>query len=354
MPIYRFFISYQHEDIEIARKIESFLKDQGHYSYRDETNLVPGTDITPAITKAISRSHFLLLLGTNGKLWNHAWVQQEIGFALASSVKVIVIFVSKNKTIKPHGMIDGNATIKIEQSDDIDEILKKVNWEVILANSRISGSAVFHYINKATERPKLIAEVAHEIKTTISNQVTLRIRSGMSTFSLPKSEQDENWMGIDTKQCGTWFHIPERVNVQNLAGKCYLIIDPNYPENPDGRNPRIQIAKLTTLRKFLSESDDNVEVVRKKYSHGEGLIIFGNHWFLQSAAVGPTDSVRSALYTWHAATIDEYCALFDDEFLRLKKEQEDAWLSAGLNSRSYAIVRIDCAIDRIKTNNVSC
>ncbi len=336
---YRFFISYQHEDVKTAKSIENTLKSQGHYPYRDESDLMPGAGITPSITKAISRSHFLLLLVTKEELWTHAWVQQEIGFAVASSVKVIPVIIGNNKDSRLQGMIDGNAAIIADNIENITISLSSVNWKTILRNSEVVGRAVFNYVNDAIERPKLIAKVAEELENDNAGKIVLRLRSGLSSFSLPTSEADANWAGINISKYRHWFYPHERKNIQHISGECPLIIDPNYPENfNDDYDLQVQIAKLKTLREFLANSDERVRVVRKKYFPGEGVILLGNHWCIQSAAVGPTNSVRSALYTWHAPTIDEYCKLFDDEFSALENEQRVCWESAGLNSRSYAIV----------------
>ena len=86
MSSYRFFISYQHEDIKLAEEIESLLRNFGHDPYRDMSGNIPGEGITPQVKEAIAMAHILLIVITNDSVWKSAWVQQEIGYALACNI----------------------------------------------------------------------------------------------------------------------------------------------------------------------------------------------------------------------------------------------------------------------------
>jgi hypothetical protein len=346
MPDYRFFISYQREDQDKAQGVFDALKTAGHCPFLDVVDATPGVSITKQLQTYISRAHFLVLIVTHDPIRQSAWVQQELGYALACNVPVVpILFGSASRDL--FAMIAGTCSLPVPDDAQLATVLGQQNWNHIWRARQNRERAIFEFETASYRRPLLLADAASEIQKGYGC-VVLRQRSALTSFSLPTSLDDPNWKTVEDRHeyAKHWLLCQERIAVEDASSECRLIIDPEY--FPHGYSAAVQKAKLNTFRDYLAKAKDNkVRVVIRGFTPAEGLTILGNHWVLQSAAVGPCEAKRQTLSTWHAWTVEEYCKHFDEEFDGLWSEQKQRWKKGRLTSRSYTIARLDCAMDHV-------
>jgi hypothetical protein len=84
------FISYQHDDQEIAGRLSEDLQRSGIPVFRDKEALRAGEEWWPALQRAIARSRFfVLLLGT--KTNDSEWVKRELAVAEKEGIPIIPV-----------------------------------------------------------------------------------------------------------------------------------------------------------------------------------------------------------------------------------------------------------------------
>ncbi|MCP4350818.1 MAG: TIR domain-containing protein [Desulfobacterales bacterium] len=96
------FISYAREDIEVAERLYSDLKNAGVEPWIDEKDLLPGQNWELTVTNTIKESSFFLALLSENSVSKRGFVQQELKIALtfldrSSPTDIFIIPVRLNK-----------------------------------------------------------------------------------------------------------------------------------------------------------------------------------------------------------------------------------------------------------------
>lgn len=341
---YRFFISYQNKphDQALAERVYYKLKSQGHSAFKDNHDAWPSLLIMDQIDWAISSRHFFILIIADKTVWNRPWVQQEIGFALGCQI-VPVPLVFNNAPRTPTGMLTGVCPLEIPCEDDVesklDELESEGKWHQ-WHKGHHCGRAVFEYTEDSRDRPVVLANKA-AVLLNRRNKVVVRQRSALTSFSLPKDRYDPVWEPVSKSVANlndlSWFYPKERANLEQVAERCDLVVDLDHRSKD--HSPIVQRAKITTLRDFLKDKSVDCRVLFHSFDPSVGVTILGDHWALQSANVGPFETLRHAFHTWHPRTVDEYRRSFDLEFERLLSCQVQN--TGEQDSRAYAITRLD-------------
>ena len=130
------FISYAHEDIEVAQRLYKSLRDAGLEPWLDRESLLPGQKWKPAIKNAIEISRYFIPLFSSNSVEGRGYVQRELRVALeildefpSKDIFVIPVrldncMVSEDKVKELH-MVDLFPDSNWEYS--IEKILKAMN-----------------------------------------------------------------------------------------------------------------------------------------------------------------------------------------------------------------------------------
>ena len=108
------FISHSHNDEMFARKVASFLEDQGLDVWEASNEIFPGDNWAAKISQGLQESNAMVVLLTPDAL-KSIWVQRDVEYALGAqeySERLIPVLVDPDKTIA---------------KDDIPWILKRLN-----------------------------------------------------------------------------------------------------------------------------------------------------------------------------------------------------------------------------------
>lgn len=97
---YRVFISYARKDRELCNRVAEILAEYGLIVLSDK-GIVPGDQFPDEIRRLISEAHVLMPIITPDAEGS-AWVNQEIGYALALAVPIIALCVNVQA---PEGML---------------------------------------------------------------------------------------------------------------------------------------------------------------------------------------------------------------------------------------------------------
>lgn len=366
--IFRFFVSYSKTDEEIAKVVVEVLAKAKHY-VREMGQLMPGVPYPEETRRWIDSSHFVIPIITEQSK-NRAWVNQEIGYALGRHIPLVPIIFGRDA-----GALAFLTTVHQIVAADTTELVKKlrtVDWSPQLkAHRDLSPFPVSACASDANFRSQLLANAATTVARNFpSSHLRLRQSSRLTSFSLPVNRATRPWRSLgDIVPELFWLQTEERRALQSLAdrGRCDLRIDPDYYEYSDGRNrlfqpaptraantqrgydPRVQLARLTTLRDFLAtRTDKNVHVVvDDQFAASESITIIGNQWLAASATVAPFGRSRRTIWTWHAPTVEWECENFDGEFSSALLQQAANRDNKKKSSRLYGIERIERAIGEI-------
>lgn len=95
------FLSYAHQDIDLAKKIEAVLEDEGLQVWNAETEILPGDNFAEKISDALKASDAMVVLLTPESL-NSKWIQWEIEYALSNKSynrRVIPVLVGSEESV---------------------------------------------------------------------------------------------------------------------------------------------------------------------------------------------------------------------------------------------------------------
>jgi hypothetical protein len=95
------FLSYAHNDLALAKQIESALENEGLQVWNAETEILPGDNFAEKISDALKASDAMVVLLTPESL-NSKWIQWEIEYALSNKAyrkRVIPVLVGSEERV---------------------------------------------------------------------------------------------------------------------------------------------------------------------------------------------------------------------------------------------------------------
>ena len=273
----RVFISYSHEDREIADNIAEALEDQ-NIDVLYGKDLSAGGRFTDQIKHFIAHAHVFLPVLT-ARSETSKWVQQEIGYAVALGVLVVPLAIRCD----PGEFLHGIEAIRSE-----DETLGKFKlWlsegglEKCVAQAR-DVPALYECADTQEERAALIAKYANAV-ASMDRCGQVRQLGSLGSFHIPTEPiRDDVWLKRYGTKGSTEYHRDvlrqERLALTKHAEKagCKIIIDVDFSFEAYGSEARV--TRLKSMRNFLREMNDaNCQVALTK-DWGENLLIVGG-WF---------------------------------------------------------------------------
>lgn len=277
MNAYRVFISYSHEDQDLALKIVEVIKNNGLTPMWDK-DFSFGHGFPEQIKTFIAHAHVFLPVITKSSS-ERGWVHQEIGYAMALNVPVLPVTLGT----LPGEMIRELHAIQL--SENLKELKDQLSKEVFenLVNRYCDPSLSLFCCAELTEdRAIMMAKYANDL-LNLGAYGYVRQKGALSSFHLPdKVITHPVWKQRYGKVNRSPFHCrcqrEERIALERHARVvgCRLIIDPYLTYRRYGDAARI--VRLETLVEFLeSMTNDKVEVaINHKMHQEESLTLVGD------------------------------------------------------------------------------
>ncbi len=138
---YNIFISYSTLDIEIAKRIVTYLSQiQGVSVFLSDSNLIVGTLSNVLIEKIKHCDLFLVLYSKNS--YSSNYVQQEIGVAKGNNKLIIPILLDDEA--RPSAMLQGTSYLSIYDENKAKEQMPRLyNYIVQESQKKANGQALF-------------------------------------------------------------------------------------------------------------------------------------------------------------------------------------------------------------------
>ena len=317
----RIFISYSHEDTELASKAAEILSGIGYVPIWDK-HIRPGIAFTEEIKQLILHAHIFLPLLTKNSA-SRPWVHQETGYAAALNIPILPVAI---------GAVPGEMVAQLQavvvQPDlaDLHEKITAINLEQIVLSPKGTLLQNVEISDWPERRAELLAQNCR-IVAELGNFGRVRQRAALSSFSIPdKDVSDEIWDRRDGDfKRSPYYHnrlLIERLSLEQHAREagCSLIIDPDFCLERNGRtatNVRLEI-----LLEFLeSMPDEKVSVVVSRQARGGNLTLVGDWFSAESVSPRAGEGHRQTVFTWHPPTVLGVMQKFDKQFGEIAKEQ---------------------------------
>lgn len=184
----RVFISYAHNDMELAGRIAAHLEAHDMMALWDK-NFSYGHGFHDQIKVFISYAHIFLPIITEASS-RRGWVHQEIGYAMALNVPILPVTVGK----LPEGMLQGLQAVLLDAVEV--DLLAPLRPNVILG--ALSGQddfkqALYRCADESEQRATMIHDYAEEIRQ-IGYDGVVRQSGALSSFHIPdKSPAHQVW-----------------------------------------------------------------------------------------------------------------------------------------------------------------
>ena len=344
MSIYRIFISYSHEDQEVAGKLVKILEENGLIPMWDR-DFITGDGFPEQIKNFIAHAHVFVPLITEASS-KRGWVHQEIGYAMALNVPILPVTLDK----VPGEMLQ--LKLAISWTDDAESMKKSLSLEKfahLVASAQGKSPALFECAELHEHRTQMMNEYANRV-LEIGFYGHVRQQGALSSFHLPdKPVSDPIWKerygSFEASEFRCQLLLEERLVLEKHArdSGCSLIINPYLKFEKYGKQARM--SRLKTLLNFLtSMPDDKVRVaITKKIPRDLSLTIVGDWFIAESVSASPGKGYRQTIFTRHAPTVHRKIELFDREFDNIQQAQPHQTVS----SRESAINEIKKLLNEI-------
>ena len=334
---FRIFISYSHEDAELARHTAAILAQAGCIPLWD-ANIRPGTAFTEEIKRLIHHAHIFMPLLTENST-RRPWVHQETGYATALNIPILPVAVGS----VPGEMVSQLQAMSIQQDfSDFNEKLANIDLERIVLSPQAELLSSVEISDWSERRTQLLAQDCRLV-TELGYNGRVRQRASLSSFSIPdKDPSNPIWSKRDGNvPRDPYFHNllrDERRELEKHARKegCRLIIDPTFCLERNGAEATQ--TRLKVLVEFIeSMPEDKIEVAMSPQARGANLTVLGDWFSAESVSPHAGEGHRQTVFTWHPPTVLGVMRRFDEQFDEITKEN-------GIDpakSRSLAIQRIN-------------
>jgi len=340
MEPYRIFLSYSHEDLQIAEKVAGVLEGLSLRPIWDK-HIRPGTAFTDAIKGLIAHAHVFMPLIT-GSSRKRPWVHQETGYAMALNIPVLPIAVGNALGGE---MIAQLQAIHVNKDlSDLEQRLGAIDFEHVVTPSPDKPLAMVEVADWPEQRVELIARYADRV-WEIGGPNRVCQRGGLSSFSIPDTDIDDPFWKErdgDYPRSDYYHHLlrQERRALERHArdAGCDLLIDPTT--EPSG-GQRSRGARLRSLFAFLqSMPDDKIRIICSPRARDANHTIVGDWFVAESRFRLPGQGWRHTVFSWHAPT-----ALHArDEFNQLLESLLSDEGHADGGSRRAAIEKVEAEI----------
>lgn len=313
------FLSHSNQDVVLTRLIGQILEDRGLKCFYSERDISVGREFDGEIRGRIHSCEVFLVIWTAHAAVS-AWVNQEIGCAIAEGIPVWPLAID-DSTIK--GIIARRQGSPLCQVTDAHAAIVSLADEIKKAShDRPFAPHVDSYVKGKEERAREIVNILREESSRQMSPYTLRMRAGFSCFAI----SDESAYRIPGYHTVDWHNllIQEREEAERMLkwATLRMIIWPQRPYEDAYMQMRFR-----NLLKFLRSNNDfeRVRVALGLY-RGGNLYIFDRNLsvaFDRSVSVVGEKGPGSILHGYEfttitrhgptvAASIDEFDSQFNE------------------------------------------
>jgi len=343
---FRIFISYSHEDKQLALIASEALSNLGYHPLWD-SHIHPGTAFSDAIKGLIHHAHIFMPLITESAA-QRPWVHQETGYAMALSIPILPVAVHEVP-----GQMTAELLALVVKKDfsDFKEKISALDLEQLVLGNLKPAFSNIEVSDWAENRTEMLVNHANRV-LELKAHGRVRQKAALSSFSIPdKDPKQPIWDARDGDVQRSPYHRSllrsERraLEIHAREAGCDLIIDPDFCLERNGL--AATHARLRILMQFLESMPDEVEqapkgqapkvrVALSPQARSGNLTIIGDWFSAESVSPRPGEGHRQTVFNWHAPSVLRVLRQFDEEFSDLLSE-------SGVkpeNSRQYAIDRI--------------
>jgi hypothetical protein len=343
---FRIFISYSHEDKQLALIASEALSNLGYHPLWD-SHIHPGTAFSDAIKGLIHHAHIFMPLITESAA-QRPWVHQETGYAMALSIPILPVSVDEVP-----GQMTADLLALVVKNDfaDFKEKISALDLEKLVLGNLKPAFSNIEVSDWAENRTEMLVQHANRV-LELKSFGRVRQRASLSSFSIP--DKDPSHSIWDQREG----NVPRSPFYRNLlrnerraleaharTAGCDLIIDPEFCLERNG--VAATHTRLCILTQFLESMPDEVEQAPKRQApkvrvalspqaRSGNLTIIGDWFSAESVSPRPGEGHRQTVFNWHAPSVLHVLRQFDEEFSDLMRE-------SGVqpeNSRQHAIDRI--------------
>jgi len=273
---FRVFVSYSHEDRQLARKVVDALREKNVLPIWDD-DIRPGAPFSDAIKGLISHAHlFMPIITPNAQ--QRPWVHQETGYAMAINIPVLPVAVNS----LPSEMTAQLQAITVKDDfSDVAERLAEVDIERVVFPPPSRPTSIVEVADWPETRTELIAQYANQVME-LGDHGYVRQRGALSSFCIPdKGVDDPVWALREGKYARShYYHTLQREERRTLElhareRGCSLIINPEaiyYGRNKVGSEAlRVRLATLLEFRRKVA-SRHLTQRIRGKYANSRRLV----------------------------------------------------------------------------------
>jgi hypothetical protein len=337
---FRVFISYSHEDRNLAQVAAATLEDM-HLIPDWDQHIRPGASFAESIKALIHHAHIFMPLITRRSV-RRPWVHQETGYAMALNIPILPIAV---EGLAGEMVAQLQAVLVKSDLSDFRERLEEVNFEQVVAEPQFNPLHQVEVTSYPEERTEALARCAQRV-FDLDKYGRVRQRAALSSFSIPDlSPGNPIWERRDGQvQRSEFYHKrqwDERQALERHARVegCDLMIDPDFSLERNG--PAARICRLEILLAFLhTMPDEKMRVVMTPRARGANLTIVGDWFSAESMSPRPGEGHRHTAFTWHAPSVLQTMRRFDKEFEELCRESPHG------GSRLAAIARLEDVLEQ--------
>jgi len=258
---FRIFISYSHEDKQLALIASEALTDLGYHTLWD-ADIHPGTAFSDAIKGLIHHAHIFMPLITESAA-QRPWVHQETGYAMALGIPILPVAVD---AVPGQMAADLLALVVNNDFSDFKQKISALDLEQLVLGNEQPAYSNLEVSDWAENRAEMLARHANRVIELKFNG-RIRQRAALSSFSIPdKDPKHPNWEQFEGKVPRSPFYRNLLRNERRAletharAAGCDLIIDPEFCLERNGKTATQ--ARLHILAQFLEDMpDDRVQVV---------------------------------------------------------------------------------------------
>ncbi|MEW6386504.1 MAG: toll/interleukin-1 receptor domain-containing protein [Thermodesulfobacteriota bacterium] len=325
METYRVFISYSHQDRELAQKVVEALE-ANDFAVLWDKNLPYGMGFTEQIKNFIAHAHvFMPIISEESS--ERVWVHQEIGYAMAMNVPVLPVCKSKEQV--PEGMLQHlHAIVLSEDPESLKRQMSRENFERLVIRAKQETRPLYECGELLEDRTIMMVDYATRVLgLSIGEEgvfAHVRQKATLSSFCIPdKPLSHPAWREqfregeVSDYRC-KWLGEERRVLEMHAREKgCSLIINPYLGFERFG--VLTHIFRLKSLLEFLeSGSVSNVVItIHKGMLQVHNVTIVGD-WFLAEAMADTMGrGYRQTIFTRHAPSVRSRIELFEKELNHL-------------------------------------
>jgi hypothetical protein len=333
---FRVFLSYAHEDSDLANRAAQVLADAGLVPLWDR-DIRPGTPFPDAIKGLVARAHLFMPIITEHAA-KRPWVHQETGYAMALNIPVLPVAVD---TVPGEMVAQLQAIVVRPDLADFGERLAAVNLERVVASPPSNPQAMVEVTTFTERRTELLAQYARQVME-LGTYGRVRQRAALSSYSIPDVNTSHALWALregDVQRSSYQRHLQREerraLELHARHAGCDLIVDPAF--SLERHVETVTKARLWILAKFLRDMpDDKVRIVLSSRAREGNLTIVGDWFSAESMSPHPTEGHRQTVFSWHAPTVLQTVRRFDEEFA-----EQCAECPEGIATRQGALARID-------------